>query len=47
MREPTRRLSPPVYEAPRWLPGGHAQTIYASRLRGAPLGVRLRGVVWG
>jgi predicted alpha/beta-fold hydrolase len=30
---------PPVdrYAAPRWLPGGHAQTIYASRLRhGAP-----------
>src|SRR6476619_4873923 len=26
---------PPVdrYAAPRWLPGGHVQTIYASRLR--------------
>jgi predicted alpha/beta-fold hydrolase len=23
-----------AYRAPRWLPGGHAQTIYASRLRG-------------
>ncbi|HEY1326892.1 MAG TPA: alpha/beta fold hydrolase [Casimicrobiaceae bacterium] len=35
MREPTRSLDPPPYRAPRWLPGGHAQTIYASRLRRA------------
>jgi predicted alpha/beta-fold hydrolase len=26
--------APLPYRAPRWLPGGHAQTIYASRLRG-------------
>jgi predicted alpha/beta-fold hydrolase len=34
MRAPTRRVTPPAYAAPRWLPGGHAQTIYGSRLRG-------------
>lgn len=26
---PTARTSPPPYRAPWWLPGGHAQTIYA------------------
>ena len=35
-RAPSRAPEAPRYRAPRWLPGGHAQTIYASRLR-APL----------
>ena len=36
MRAPAGVPPPPRYRAPAWLPGGHAQTIYASRLR-APL----------
>jgi predicted alpha/beta-fold hydrolase len=35
-RDTARPPGPTGYVAPRWLPGGHAQTIYASRLR-APL----------
>jgi predicted alpha/beta-fold hydrolase len=40
VRAPTGIAVPPPYRAPRWLPGGHAQTIYASRLRGRPLPLR-------
>lgn len=35
MGAPARSLGLEPYRAPRWLPGGHAQTIYASRLRRA------------
>jgi len=35
MRDSARDSPVDAYAAPRWLPGGHAQTIYASRLRGA------------
>lgn len=34
MRAPRPLPPPSPYRAPAWLPGGHAQTIYASRLRG-------------
>ena len=33
MRDSDRSSAVDGYAAPRWLPGGHAQTIYASRLR--------------
>jgi predicted alpha/beta-fold hydrolase len=33
-------VSAATYRAPRWLPGGHAQTIYASRLRRAAPALR-------
>jgi predicted alpha/beta-fold hydrolase len=35
VRAPSLALRIDAYAAPRWLPGGHAQTIYASRLRRA------------
>jgi predicted alpha/beta-fold hydrolase len=34
MRAPVPLPAPAPYRAPAWLPGGHTQTIYASRLRG-------------
>ena len=40
------RDTPPLrYRAPRWLPGGHAQTIYASLLAPRPA-VRFRRTEW-
>jgi len=33
LRAPALHFRIEPYSAPRWLPGGHAQTIYASRLR--------------
>ena len=40
MRAPSPDLRIDIYTAPRWLPGGHAQTIYASRRRGASPALR-------
>jgi predicted alpha/beta-fold hydrolase len=36
MLAPALALTVEAYRAPSWLPGGHAQTIYASRLRREP-----------
>ena len=36
---------PPVYRAPRWLPGGHLQTLYPYLLRRLP-GPRYKRVQW-
>jgi uncharacterized protein len=38
-------ISPQPYRAPRWLPGGHAQTIYASLLAPRPA-VEFRRTEW-
>jgi predicted alpha/beta-fold hydrolase len=35
-----RRADPPPYRAPRWLAGGHAQTIWAFRLRRPDVALR-------
>jgi hypothetical protein len=43
LREPVQRVPP--YRAPLWLPGGHAQTIYAALLAPRPA-VRYRRTEW-
>jgi predicted alpha/beta-fold hydrolase len=41
----SRDIAPARYRAPRWLPGGHAQTIYASLLAPRPA-VQFRRTEW-